>query len=53
MSHSIKKCCEKYTLQETCSVCSKKTESPAPPKYSPDDKYASYRRQYKKEHGLE
>ncbi|MBT3303802.1 ribosome biogenesis protein [Candidatus Woesearchaeota archaeon] len=46
MNH-IMKCskCGKYTLEASC--CSKKTVSPRPPKYSPEDKYADYRRKYK------
>lgn len=40
--------CRKFTLKQTC-VCGEKTLSPAPPKYSPDDKYASYRRKAKEE----
>ena len=46
MNH-IMKCskCGKYTLEDSC--CNKKTISPQPPKYSPEDKYADYRRQYK------
>lgn len=44
----IYKClkCNKYTLKETCHG---KTIRPIPMKYSPEDKYASYRRQLKKE----
>lgn len=51
MSLSILYCpsCEKYTLKEICS-CGEKTHTTRPAKYSPDDKYGAYRRQYKKEH---
>ena len=40
--------CGKYTLNETCS-CGGKALSPKPPKYSPEDPYAKYRRIAKKE----
>ncbi len=39
--------CGKYTLNEQCS-CGGKAASFKPPKYSPEDKYAGYRRQAKK-----
>ena len=39
--------CNKYTLDETCS-CGGKAVSPKPPKFSPEDKYAKYRREVKK-----
>lgn len=46
----IKKCvkCSKYGLSDKCS-CAGKLLNPQPPKYSPEDKYAKYRRQYKQE----
>ncbi|MBN1502950.1 ribosome biogenesis protein [Candidatus Woesearchaeota archaeon] len=56
MKH-ILKCqkCSKYTLSEACS-CGGNAVSPKPPKYSPEDKYADYRRKVKegewKEKGL-
>ncbi len=42
----ILKCpiCKKYTLEESCCA---KTERVKPMKYSPDDKYAKYRRRAK------
>ncbi|MBI5391857.1 ribosome biogenesis protein [Candidatus Woesearchaeota archaeon] len=40
--------CGKYTLQEFCS-CSGKTLSPKPAKWSPADKYSSYRIKYRKQ----
>lgn len=55
MKH-IMKCtkCGKYTMKETC--CSTKSVRAMPPKYSPDDRYADYRREAKmeqfKERGL-
>lgn len=36
-------------MEEKCSVCGEKTIFPKPPKYSPEDKYAEYRRKAKKE----
>jgi len=47
MKH-ILKCpkCGKYTLKE---FCCEKAITPAPAKYSPEDKYADYRRKAKKE----
>ena len=49
MKH-ILKCekCGKYTMNEICS-CGGKALNPKPPKYSPEDKYAEYRRIAKKE----
>jgi H/ACA ribonucleoprotein complex subunit 3 len=48
MKH-IMKCakCGKYTLKNEC--CGERTIIPKPAKYSPYDKYARYRRQYKNE----
>jgi len=40
--------CGKYTLKQVCD-CGGKTESSLPPKYSPDEKYAEYRRKVKEE----
>lgn len=40
--------CDKYTLKETCD-CGEKTLNPKPAKYSPDDRYAEYRRKAKEE----
>jgi rRNA maturation protein Nop10 len=39
--------CKEYTFKQDC--CGKKTISKDPPKYSPDDKYASYRKDIKKQ----
>lgn len=49
MSKNMLKCekCHNYTLSEC--VCGGKVLSPKPPKYSPEDKYASYRRRAKNE----
>ena len=50
MKH-ILKCpkCNKYTMKETCEVCKVNTENSKPPRYSPLDKFAKYRRKAKKE----
>ncbi|MDD9952793.1 MAG: ribosome biogenesis protein [Candidatus Woesearchaeota archaeon] len=47
----ILKCpsCKEYGLQEACS-CGEKRLRVLPPKYSPEDKYGKYRRQYKETH---
>ncbi|HLC90809.1 MAG TPA: nucleolar RNA-binding Nop10p family protein [Candidatus Nanoarchaeia archaeon] len=58
MTRHIYQCvsCRKYTLSETCSPCGTATVRPLPPKYSPQEKYADYRRKIKlpelKEKGL-
>jgi len=46
MKH-INRCqkCNVYTMQE--EHCGQKTLNPKPPKYSPEDKYADYRRKAK------
>ncbi len=41
--------CEKYTMKKECSDCGEKTVRNMPPKYSPEDKNAKYRRKMKKE----
>jgi H/ACA ribonucleoprotein complex subunit 3 len=48
MAAKILKCqkCSSYGLSEVCT-CGGKRIPVAPPKYSPEDKYAKYRRQYK------
>ncbi|MCK4634921.1 MAG: RNA-protein complex protein Nop10 [Candidatus Aenigmarchaeota archaeon] len=45
----IKKCffCDIYTFKEKCPRCRKKTRTPHPPKFSPEDKYGKYRRMAK------
>jgi len=48
----LRKCvkCERYTLnQEKCPYCGGKVHVPHPAKFSPDDKYAKYRRAMKVE----
>jgi len=49
MKH-ILKCskCSSYTLKETCK-CGGKAATIKPPKYSPEDKYADYRRKAKRQ----
>jgi len=41
--------CKTYTLKDKCPNCNEKTIMPKPPKYSPEDKYAKYRRIAKKQ----
>lgn len=50
MSRHILYCtnCCIYTMQAVCS-CGEKTAERKPPKYSPEDKYAQYRREAKAE----
>ncbi|MFC1648088.1 nucleolar RNA-binding Nop10p family protein [Nanoarchaeota archaeon] len=43
--------CGSYGLKEKCD-CGSERKRPKPPKYSPEDRYANYRRAYKKEKGL-
>ena len=35
-------------MKEECPICGAKAATPKPAKYSPEDKYASYRREAKK-----
>ncbi|MFH0876579.1 MAG: nucleolar RNA-binding Nop10p family protein [archaeon] len=47
MKHILKcQTCGKYSLKQEC-LCGTKAVTPEPPKYSPDDKYAEYRRRVK------
>ncbi|MGP3666891.1 MAG: RNA-protein complex protein Nop10 [Candidatus Bathyarchaeota archaeon] len=40
--------CGEYTLNKiSCPKCGGEVYTPAPPKFSPDDKYAKYRRMMK------
>ncbi|MEM0230691.1 MAG: RNA-protein complex protein Nop10 [Candidatus Woesearchaeota archaeon] len=50
MKH-ILKCpkCSQYTMRDKCPSCNEKTISPKPARYSPEDRYAKYRRQAKME----
>ena len=51
MAEHIQKCVDdqKYTLEKKCPSCGKETILPRPPKFSLQDKYASLRRESKKE----
>ncbi|KPV61492.1 MAG: Ribosome biogenesis protein Nop10 [Candidatus Bathyarchaeota archaeon BA1] len=43
----LRKCtkCKRYTLnQERCPYCEERVSVPHPAKFSPEDKYAKYRR---------
>lgn len=50
MAEHIRKCMDdqRYTVEKNCPVCGKETILPRPPKFSPQDKYASLRRESKK-----
>jgi len=37
--------CKRYTLKENCPSCGEETIFRVPPKFSPEDKYAKYRRE--------
>lgn len=43
----MRKCldCKIYTFKDSCPKCGKKTVSPIPPPFSPEDKYGKYRRE--------
>jgi len=45
----IRKCarCGAYTLSEKCPRCGGETKTAHPPKFSPEDKWAEYRRRFK------
>jgi H/ACA ribonucleoprotein complex subunit 3 len=42
----MRKCpsCGAYTFKPDCAKCNVKTTSPAPPRFSPEDRYGEYRR---------
>jgi len=46
----IRKCvsCAAYTMRQECPQCGGETRTAHPPKYSPLDKYARYRRAEKR-----
>lgn len=46
MRSMLRKCadCGRYTLNDACPMCSSRTVSPIPMKYSPEDRYGDYRR---------
>lgn len=41
--------CGEYTLENVCSRCGGSTERTGPARYSPEDRYGSYRRALKKQ----
>lgn len=45
----MRKCvnCNEYTLKNSCPVCNGEVKVIFPPKFSPEDKYAKYRRKLK------
>ncbi|MHC1599129.1 MAG: RNA-protein complex protein Nop10 [Candidatus Methanofastidiosia archaeon] len=47
----IRKCviCKEYTLRDKCPVCGGKASIAKPIKFSPEDRYANYRRKWKKQ----
>jgi len=51
MARHINKCttCSAYTMEEQTCKCGGTVITSKPPKYSPEDKYARYRRDAKKE----
>ncbi len=51
MAEHIRKCVDdqRYTLEQKCPSCGKETILPRPPKFSLEDKYASLRRESKKD----
>ncbi len=36
-------------MESKCPICSEKTVDPTPPRFSPQDKYGSYRREMKRQ----
>ncbi|HEV2231391.1 MAG TPA: RNA-protein complex protein Nop10 [Thermoplasmata archaeon] len=36
--------CSRYTLRPTCPACGSATRSPHPARFSPEDRWAKYRR---------
>lgn len=52
MTKEILKCpnCNAYTLKDHCPKCDNKTISPKPAKFSPEDKFGKYRREYKEKY---
>jgi len=41
--------CTRYTLEEDCPLCGRKTIKAEPARFSPQDIYGEYRRKLKKE----
>lgn len=46
MKSQIRKCprCGRYTIYDECPLCSSKTVSTVPARFSPEDPYGKYRR---------
>ncbi len=42
--------CSRYTLQERCPHCDAATQRVGPARYSPEDRYGTYRRALKRDH---
>ncbi|MBI0583344.1 MAG: RNA-protein complex protein Nop10 [Methanomassiliicoccus sp.] len=51
MRTSLRKCprCVEYTLSDQCPRCGSRTDTPIPPRFSPEDRYGEYRRRLRKE----
>jgi H/ACA ribonucleoprotein complex subunit 3 len=51
MGMALSRCpvCGDYTLENACSSCGGNTERAGPARYSPEDRYGSYRRALKKQ----
>ncbi|HDJ38616.1 MAG: RNA-protein complex protein Nop10 [Methanosarcinales archaeon] len=50
MKSRILKCteCNRYTLKTICPACGAVATNPCPARYSPEDRYGSYRRKMKR-----
>jgi H/ACA ribonucleoprotein complex subunit 3 len=48
---ALRRCqeCGEYTLENACPKCKAVTERAGPAKYSPEDRYGSYRRALKRQ----
>lgn len=51
MARHISVCalCHRYTMADKCPECGAPAVTTQPPKYSPEDKYADYRRRAKRD----
>jgi len=53
MKVKMRKCsCGTYTLKYTCPKCSRKTYTPIPARFSPEDPHGKYRRILRREIGF-
>ncbi len=53
MKVRMRKCtCGAYTLKNICPKCGRKTYTPIPARFSPEDPYGKYRRMLRKECGF-